>query len=206
MLHLNTSILEAFFSLICSMKKESARDYLKAISTTHAGTEVVALSGNQSKRYSEKDVAAMDDPRNNVDKALGWNDTKHENIMRKIKENTTIKNFSSAEQCAWKPFQSSMDDHGDITMHLCYMMESSMFVDAMQFWDIVCPYVANDISQHFENYYRMSIDMPTEQFFKSFYCLNDNEKTQLDAACRLLFDVLLGDFKNEIKKAKSTMI
>jgi len=46
MLHLNTSILEAFFSLICSMKKESARDYLKAISTTHAGTEVVALSGN----------------------------------------------------------------------------------------------------------------------------------------------------------------
>jgi len=206
MLHSNTSILEAFFSLIRSMKKETARDYPNAVSTIYVGTEVVALSGNQCKRYSEKDVAAMDDPRNNVDKALGWNDTKHENIMRKIKENKTIKNFSSAEQCAWKPFQSSTDDHGDITMRLCYMMESSTFVDAMQFWDIVCPYVANDISQRFENYCRMSIDTPTEQFFKSFYCLNDNEKTQLNAACRLLFDVLLGDFKNEIKKAKSTMI
>jgi len=168
------------------MKKETARDYPNAVSTLYVGTEVVALSGNQSKRYSEKDVAAMDDPRNNVEKALGRNDTKHENIMRKIKENTTIKNFSSTEQCAWKPFQSSTDDHGDITMRLCYMMESSTFVDAMQFWDIVCPYVANDISQWLENYCFMSIDMPTEQFFRSFYCLNDNEKSHLNAACRLL--------------------
>jgi len=33
--------------LVCLMKKEMARDYLKAVSMIHAGTEVIALSGNQ---------------------------------------------------------------------------------------------------------------------------------------------------------------
>jgi len=47
MLHSNTSILEALFSLVRSMKKETARDYPKAVSTIRAGTEVVALSGNR---------------------------------------------------------------------------------------------------------------------------------------------------------------
>jgi len=56
MLHSNTSILESLFSQVRSMDKESARDYPKAISTIHAGSEIVALHGNQCKSYSDKDI------------------------------------------------------------------------------------------------------------------------------------------------------
>ncbi len=49
MLYSNTSILEAFFSLAWSMRKESAQDYPKALSTIHTGSESVALFGNQCK-------------------------------------------------------------------------------------------------------------------------------------------------------------
>ena len=41
MLHSNTSILEALFSQVRSREKETTCDYAKAISTIHAGTEVV---------------------------------------------------------------------------------------------------------------------------------------------------------------------
>ena len=66
MLHSNTSILEALFSQVRSRKKETTRDYAKAISTIHAGTEVVALQGNQCKSYSEQDVC-------HCKKFLQWN-------------------------------------------------------------------------------------------------------------------------------------
>jgi len=196
------------------MKKETARDYPKAVSTIHAGTEVIALSGNRCKSYSDKDDAASNDPRNNSEKALGRNDTKRKNIMKKIKENSTIKCLTSERQCAWQPFESDMNDnklmpnnrHGDIITHLCNMVENSVFEGASQFWDIICPSVANDISERFENYCILSIDTETEQFFRSFYSLNDNDKTLLDAASKTLFNALLRGFKKEIKKTKSTMI
>jgi len=57
----------------------------------HAGTEAITYQETNCKSYSDRDVgAASNSPRNSIEKALGQNDTKCKNIMKKIKENSTI--------------------------------------------------------------------------------------------------------------------
>jgi len=81
--------------------------------------------------------------------------------------------------------------HGDLTKRLCYLIEGSEIVGVTHYWDIMCPLNANEMSQQFEKYCVMSINLATELFFRSFYSLPDNKKVLLDSACKWMFDVLL---------------
>jgi len=143
-----------------------------------------------------------------MEKTLGHHDTKHNNIMKQMKEKATIKNLGNKTEHTWKPFSNTSTQeecHGDLTKHLCYLVEGSEIVGATQFWDIMCLFNANEMSQQFEKYCVMSIDSATEPFFRSFYSLPENEKVLLYSACKWMFDVLLKGFKVEIKKTKSRM-
>jgi len=156
-----------------------------------------------------KDIAVTYEPNKEttMEKTLGRHDTKHNNIMKQMKEKATIKNLGNETEHTWKPFSNTTQEecHGDLTKCLGYLIEGSEIVGATQFWDIMCPLNANEMSQQFEKYCVMSIDSATEPFFKSFYSLSDNEKVLLDSACKWMFDVLLKGFKVEIKKTKSRM-
>jgi len=132
MLHSNTSILEALFSQVRSRKKETTHDYAKAISTIHAGTEVVALQGNQCKSYSEKDVAVSLQAKTVMECVTGHQDEKHEKIMWEMKSKASIQ-FTNEDNC-WTLFQNNLSlwlqptTQNDMTEILFHSMSSSTFV------------------------------------------------------------------------------
>jgi len=65
------------------MKKESAHDYAKDVSTINAGSETVALYGNQCKSYSDKDIVPTTKVNdiNRMESALGRKDTEQESFF-----------------------------------------------------------------------------------------------------------------------------
>ncbi len=210
MLHSNTSTLEALYSTVRSMKKESARDYAKAVSTINAGSETAALHGNRCKSYSEKDIVPI--PKRNInmmETALGRNDTGREKAFLEMK--TGRKTTSSHNNSFWRPFEvDSMQwtistRHNDMTGNLCHYIASNTVVGVDFFGEILCPVHANAISEQFDEYGIMSIGTKMESFMRNVYQLNLNEINMLDKASRYVFTILLLGFQDEMKKTKSKM-
>jgi len=192
MLHSNTSILEALFSQVRSRKKETTRDYAKAISTIHAGTEVVALQGNRCKSYSEQDVDVSLQEISAMECATGHQDKRREKVMQEMKSKASVQ-MSNEDNC-WTPFQNNLpvwmqpSTNNDMTEILFQSMTSTTFVGAnLFFFDIICPTISNEFSKRFEDYALMSIGTESEQFFRNLYGLDDDGKIELDRACRSLF-------------------
>jgi len=188
MLHSNTSILEALFSQVRSRKKETTRDYAKAISTIHAGTEVVALQGNRCKSYSDKDVAVSLEAKSVLECVTGHKDEKREKILLQMKSKATI--HVTDDDCCWTPFQKNESmrmqptTQNDMTEILLHSMSSSAFVGGKLFYDIICAATLNEYSKRFEEYALMSIETESEEFFRNLYELDEDRKMELDRACR----------------------
>jgi len=87
-------------------KKETTCDYAKAISTIHAGTEVVALQGNRCKSYSEQDVDVSLQEISAMECATGHQDKRHGKVMQEMKSKASVQ-MSNEDNC-WTPFENNL--------------------------------------------------------------------------------------------------
>jgi len=134
MLHSNTSTLEALFSTVHSMKKESPRDYAKAISTINAGSETVAIHGNRCKSYSDKDIVQTTKVKgiSMMESALGRNDTEQEKVFLEmiLARNMT----STTSESIWMPFTVDLaqwtmpTNNTDVSAQLCHYLACNTVV------------------------------------------------------------------------------
>jgi len=216
-LHSNTSSLEAWFSQVRSMNKDSPRNYCTAHATTHAGSAVAALRNNRNKSYISDDVATEDeDSVSAIEASLGRRDSEREVILCKIasgKTATEHANFMGTVIPAWQPFSGLVvatefnkqkGKQNKLGKMLCELIESFEIIGYMGFAE----YLSDEKCTHgdrFKHYCRMSIFTDCQAFFNAFYSLSNDDTIIFNQACQFLFDLLLRLTCHEFEKSKNNM-
>ncbi len=78
-LHSNTSTLESWFSLVCSMLKDNTRAYSTAVSTQNAASSIDTIKGTQNKSYCASDITEQKNhEQTTLEKAFHHNDSLRE--------------------------------------------------------------------------------------------------------------------------------
>jgi len=200
-LHSNTSLLKAWFSLVHSNQKDTSCNYITAVSTLYAGAEVQVICNSRNKSYSENDIVAPEDEQGAtaLEQALGRKDSWRQKTVSDIISTITMEQCTNESQSqSWLPFlENSESEHQmnanktQIGMELCQVILLSQFVGVNHFLDIIFPsnttLAVHDSEMYLciKNYFEMCIGTPSSGFFHALCCLNNGGKKDLmmHAAC-----------------------
>jgi len=208
-LHSNTSSLEAWFSLVRSMRKESCHDYGTVVSTRNAASGLDCIKGQRNKSYSLADVAQQyKQEQTTLEIAFSRNDSMREHKVAEmygkrasIQSNDTymwslflLDEIDRAENLLELTVRCNNKMRQNRVKQLCTEMISFTFNGVQSLTDMLCTPCHTEYSplrDLFTVYCRMCICTPSEHFMAALFDLNHEEEEEFSLACRSVFRKLL---------------
>ena len=192
-LHSNTSILEAYFSLVRASKGDTPLKYAGMVGTLDTRHSVLALESNPM--YEAESMTAGESPSKAIENVTKRTDEKRTKIVNAWLENMKVRKPRRVFNLSDRPYifnGLSKGNRGTRQVMDAMILECRINYSEL-FWTD-CDFV---------EYAKLSISTPSEPFFANMATLSRPEENSLNEACQFIFGKLLQECEGFGRKVGS---